>query len=63
MQRSLETQKNLLYSISPGGKHCFGIEKKQINQLKVVYFFAGEILYKSADKFILVFSDLWLMVW
>jgi hypothetical protein len=57
-QRSLKTQINLLYSISPDRKHCFGILKKRINRFKVVYLKARDIWYKSADKFIRVFSDL-----
>jgi hypothetical protein len=36
-QISLETRINLLFSISPDRKHCFGKEKKQINRFKMVY--------------------------
>jgi hypothetical protein len=39
--RSLETQINLLYSISLDRKHCFGIEKKQINRFTMVFFLLG----------------------
>jgi hypothetical protein len=41
MQRSLETRINLLYSIYPDRKHCFGIEKKWIYRFKMVYFWLG----------------------
>jgi hypothetical protein len=32
---------NLLYTISPDRKHCFGLEKKQIIRFKMVYFLLG----------------------
>jgi hypothetical protein len=37
-KRSLETRINLLYSIYPDRKHCFGTEKKWIYRFKMVYF-------------------------
>ncbi len=39
--RSLEIRINLLHSIFPDRNHCFGKEKKWINQFKMVYFLLG----------------------
>ncbi len=40
-QRTMKTRINLLYSIYPDIKHCFGIEKKWIYPFKMVYFWLG----------------------